>query len=344
MILINKGLKIAFSSATREVTIGRAQDCTLQLNYPTISKKHVRLFETNGAWTVEDQASVNMTYINGEKINGSAPLRPGDFLRLDVYTLVFFQKEPPQLAEILVNDPGSVIRQRLPFSQPLLRIGRKLLGNHVAIDDPKVSGHHLLLERQDRRWMARALKSEAAVKINQIKIDQTAPVQPSDKIQIGDSVLEISAPIVREWNTVSQTHSHLQDLYSTARMQARTIENAVQENFPAMKGENAWLNQVLEIFEMIDRSLRGLQETSEMLRGLVPSMETQDSDTVILGTAIRDSRRCTNLANYLELFVRNNQLVRIQHADLKSQHDLIDKLHKDVQSCIDNDEPTILLK
>src|SRR5262245_55798077 len=186
MILVNKGLKIAFSTASREVTIGRAQECTLQLNYPTISKKHVRLLEENGGWIVEDQGSVNMTYNNGEKINGRAPLQPGDFLRLDIYTLVFFQKEPPQLPEILVNDPGSVIRQRLPISQPLLRIGRKLLGNHLAIDDPKVSGHHMVLERQERRWVVRSLKPEASIKINQAKIDQTAPIHPADKIQIGD--------------------------------------------------------------------------------------------------------------------------------------------------------------
>lgn len=344
MILINKGLKIAFSSSAPEVVIGRAPDCELQLNFPTISKKHVRLLEENGEWIVEDQGSVNMTYINGERIIGRHPLHPGDFLRLDVYTLVFFKKEPPQLPEIVVHDPSSVIRHRLPISQPLLRIGRKLLGNHLAIDDPRISGHHMTLERQERKWVLRALKTEAAIKVNQLKIDHTTLVLPADKILIGGTTLEISAPIVKEWTTVTQSQTRLQDLYRTVRMQCRTIEETLQENFPAMKGENDWMRNVLDIFEMIDKSLTGLHNTAETLRSLVPSMETEDSDGALLAQSVRDARRCTNLSNYLDLILRNNQLVRIQNADLTLQRDLISKLRRDVQGCIETDDPTILLK
>jgi pSer/pThr/pTyr-binding forkhead associated (FHA) protein len=344
MILINKALKVAFETDATEVVIGRAPECTLQLNFPTVSKKHVRLVDENGEWFLEDQGSVNLTYLNGEQVSGRKPMRAGDYLRLDTYTLVFFLHEPPQLAEISVQDPSSVIRHRLPITQPLLRIGRKLIGNHLAIDDPRVSGHHMVLERQERRWTARALKPEAAIKINQIKIDETAQVNPGDKLQIGNTVLEISAPIVKEHGAVMQTLSRLQDLYRTVRMQARTIEDAMHENFPAARGDYDWIRQVLDIFEMIDRNVRSLTQTAEILRTLVPSMETEDADETILSAAIRDSRRANNLANYLDLVLRNHQLVNIQNADLAHQRDLIARLHEDIQGCIEKDEPTILLK
>lgn len=344
MILINKALKIAYSGAKSEIVIGRGPQCDLHLNFPTVSKKHVRLLRENDSWIVEDQGSVNLTYINGEKITGRHALRPGDYLRLDIYTLVFFVKDPPQLPEISVQDPSTVIRHRLPLSQPSLFIGRKLLGNHIAIEDPRVSARHMALERQDRRWIVRPVKKDGLIKVNQVKIEETAPVNPGDKIQIGNTTLEISAPIVREWTAVTQVHTRLEDLYKTVRMQARTIEDAMHENFPAATGKFDWTKQVLDVFTLIDTRLRALQETANVLRSMVPSMETADADDAILAQAVRDSRRCANLANYLDLILRNDQLVQIQSSDLTRQRDLIRKLHQDVRGCLDKDEPTLLLK
>ena len=344
MILINKALKIAYSGTKSEIVIGRATDCDLRLNFPTVSKKHVRLVREGEGWMVEDQSSVNLTYINGEKITGRHALKAGDYLRLDVYTLVVFLKEPPQLPEISVQDPSSVIRHRLPLTQKTLYIGRKLLGNHIAIEDPRVSSRHLVLERQDRRWTARPAKQDVVIKINQVKIVETAAVNPGDKIQIGNSILEISSQIVREWTAVTQASTRLEELYKTLRMQARTIEETMHENFPAATGKFDWTRQVLEVFTLIDERLRELQETANVLRSMVPSMETEEPDNTTLAEAVRASRRCTNLANYLDLILRKDQLVQIQNADLTHQRDLIRKLRQDVRVCLDQDEPTVLLK
>ena len=66
-ILINKTLRVEFPVETSAV-VGRSPDADLQLNFPTVSKKHIRLFEANGVWCVEDLGSANSTYVNGERI------------------------------------------------------------------------------------------------------------------------------------------------------------------------------------------------------------------------------------------------------------------------------------
>lgn len=55
-----------------EVIVGRADDATLTLALPRISRHHARLQQRSGSWWVRDLDSKNGTFVNGEDVSGAA--------------------------------------------------------------------------------------------------------------------------------------------------------------------------------------------------------------------------------------------------------------------------------
>jgi CheY-like chemotaxis protein len=62
--------------------VGRHADCDRRLDLPFISRHHCRFLLRDGAVWVEDLASHNGTYVNGERIAEARPLRDGDRLAI----------------------------------------------------------------------------------------------------------------------------------------------------------------------------------------------------------------------------------------------------------------------
>lgn len=73
--------------------IGREPDATIQCDFPGVSRYHARILVSQGEATLEDLASKNGTYLNGQRIT-SARLSDGDEIRLGTITLTF-QIAPP---------------------------------------------------------------------------------------------------------------------------------------------------------------------------------------------------------------------------------------------------------
>lgn len=65
-----------------ESTIGRAIDCRVRFNDPSISRRHLRITATASGVFVENLSSTNGTDLNGEPLVGARRLRDGDELRL----------------------------------------------------------------------------------------------------------------------------------------------------------------------------------------------------------------------------------------------------------------------
>lgn len=60
------------------VTIGRQDDCTLQLNIARISRQHARIDNSDGQLVLTDLGSTNGTFINHKRISDPTPLAFGD--------------------------------------------------------------------------------------------------------------------------------------------------------------------------------------------------------------------------------------------------------------------------
>lgn len=64
------------------LSIGRGADNGISLEDTFLSTLHATVAQRGGEWFVVDQNSTNGTYLNGVRVEGSAPLQVGDRLQL----------------------------------------------------------------------------------------------------------------------------------------------------------------------------------------------------------------------------------------------------------------------
>jgi len=93
---INKGVLI-----DREIIIGRDFTCDLRLNYPFVSKKHIKVVsDHNNKIFIEDLKSKNGTMINSKKIYKKVEYNEGDIISIDSVDLKIVNS-----SIFLLNDP-----------------------------------------------------------------------------------------------------------------------------------------------------------------------------------------------------------------------------------------------
>ena len=80
-----------FRPEGEQTTIGRSPDCGIFLDDVTVSRKHAVLVERDGRFFVEDQGSLNGTFLNRKRIE-SAELHDGDELQVGKYRLTFLAR------------------------------------------------------------------------------------------------------------------------------------------------------------------------------------------------------------------------------------------------------------
>lgn len=78
----------SFRPAGERTRIGRSPDCDVFLDDVTVSRNHAVLIEEDGAFFVEDQGSLNGTFVNRKRID-RAPLQEGDELQIGKYRMTF---------------------------------------------------------------------------------------------------------------------------------------------------------------------------------------------------------------------------------------------------------------
>lgn len=70
-----------FDVAQRPLSIGRADECAIQIREAKVSRRHCVVYARGGRLHLQDQGSANGTFVNGTKA-AQAQLRPGDQLRV----------------------------------------------------------------------------------------------------------------------------------------------------------------------------------------------------------------------------------------------------------------------
>mgnify|MGYP006269981901 CR=1 FL=1 len=82
----------SFPLASARLTIGRSPDCDVFLDDVTVSRRHAVLVrDDRGAYVIEDQGSLNGTYVNRHRIDAS-PLGDGDEIQIGKYRLIFLSR------------------------------------------------------------------------------------------------------------------------------------------------------------------------------------------------------------------------------------------------------------
>ena len=76
-----EGMEHGLSFSQLEVIIGRSSSCDILLEDKTVSGRHARLAYHHGQWWLEDLASTNGTFLNGEPVSTGVVLTHGDQIR-----------------------------------------------------------------------------------------------------------------------------------------------------------------------------------------------------------------------------------------------------------------------
>lgn len=69
-------------------TLGRLPECDVTLDDPSVSRRHARMSERGGRWSIEDLDSTNGVKVNGRRVR-TAELADGDRVELGGIRLVF---------------------------------------------------------------------------------------------------------------------------------------------------------------------------------------------------------------------------------------------------------------
>jgi pSer/pThr/pTyr-binding forkhead associated (FHA) protein len=80
-----------FALEQERTTIGRSPDCDVFLDDVTVSRRHAVALKQGDAFVIEDQGSLNGTFLNRRRIE-SAELSDDDELQIGKYRLVFFAR------------------------------------------------------------------------------------------------------------------------------------------------------------------------------------------------------------------------------------------------------------
>ena len=79
-----------FRPQGERTTIGRSPDCGIFLDDVTVSRRHAVLVQRDGQFFIEDEGSLNGTFLNRKRIE-SAELTDDDELQIGKYRLTFLR-------------------------------------------------------------------------------------------------------------------------------------------------------------------------------------------------------------------------------------------------------------
>jgi Domain of unknown function (DUF1707)/FHA domain len=75
-------------------TIGRTHDSDLRIADMSVSRLHAQLARAQDGWLLSDLGSHNGTRVNGWRVRGPVPVRPGDLVQFGSATFIV-QDDPP---------------------------------------------------------------------------------------------------------------------------------------------------------------------------------------------------------------------------------------------------------
>jgi hypothetical protein len=81
----------SFRPTGERTRIGRSPDCEIFLDDVTVSRHHAVLVERDGTFFIEDQGSLNGTFVNRRRIDNQE-LENGDELQIGKYRLTFVER------------------------------------------------------------------------------------------------------------------------------------------------------------------------------------------------------------------------------------------------------------
>jgi two-component system, NtrC family, response regulator AtoC len=106
LVVENNSSSIFHLPRSGDVVIGRTSDATLQLEHPSVSRRHATIRIDNGVMRVADLGSHNKTRVNGEMVQESRTLSSGDVVSVGDVVLVVHVTDPPVVSRATYAEAG----------------------------------------------------------------------------------------------------------------------------------------------------------------------------------------------------------------------------------------------
>ena len=118
LVMDRKPVRV-FDVNSSVVNIGRAKDMQLLIDDASVSRRQAQIcFDSTGTWTIGDLASINGTFLNGQRLTSVQSLKRGDEVSFGRFSLFFDTAiaEPagPEGAPAL--NPGGALTQTVYMS------------------------------------------------------------------------------------------------------------------------------------------------------------------------------------------------------------------------------------
>jgi pSer/pThr/pTyr-binding forkhead associated (FHA) protein len=109
IIVRGPGRGQTFTLGTEAVVIGRETGAAkLVIADAGVSRRHARISQVAGLYAIEDLGSTNGTFVNGERVTGSAPLVSGDLIELGTGVTLSFEDLDSANVTMLALNQGRV--------------------------------------------------------------------------------------------------------------------------------------------------------------------------------------------------------------------------------------------
>src|SRR5688572_21351026 len=133
-------LGAVFEVPPKLLLIGRADDCDIRLDLPSISRQHARLIPAGEArWTVQDAGSRNGVEVNGALIK-TAEVSPGDRISFGPEVVAMLQvRRPEKPAPAPAPDPAPPVVSSDTVTDGLL-VSKAASATHPRITVVRVAG------------------------------------------------------------------------------------------------------------------------------------------------------------------------------------------------------------
>lgn len=158
------------------VKLGRAAaaEDRVRIDHPTISDNHAEITATSAGATLRDLASVNGTYVNGQRVSERL-LQDGDLIQLgDCDSKLLLYRHPRRRVMVLRD---------LELKKPVVTLGRDPASD-IKLDHPSVSRAHAEIRRTGAGFEIIDLASGNGTFVNGLRIRKQA-LNPRDKLTLG---------------------------------------------------------------------------------------------------------------------------------------------------------------
>ncbi|MBU0988108.1 MAG: FHA domain-containing protein [Proteobacteria bacterium] len=204
----------------RLIRIGRDSHNDVAIDKETVSSLHATIEYSDGFFYLEDQRSINKTYLNDEEVVPNSPrkLKSGDIIIINVYKFIFILPDLIPVGEtvldlsgdttirsdsmavggkhtdtkVAVDVPQAMLidvtnitgKKTVLLHKRVTKIGRGV-HNEIAIEQSSVSGSHAIIQFREGSFYLEDLRSKNKTCLNGKEITPDTPF----KLKSGDEIL-----------------------------------------------------------------------------------------------------------------------------------------------------------